>query len=399
MPHDTCELQSLHYSVCTPANSPPPAPPPPPSIPPPSRGWIVGRPGWSCFAACAEIGLACVEADLDAHVYDVDSSAGIVWLLDELGTDSRASACHEQRQYHDTAAPYFTSRACAFAHDASASGLEVGDLGKPHETALSCGATVVAKTAVYSETPSRLCYCSIAPPPPPVRLIGALSLGTSRCLARLSQRSESLAGCDLSYVSLGAFDLSNTNLRGVNLRGADLHMATLQSADLKLAVLDHANLAGANLNGAALEFARMEWVTAAAASFRGADLSRASAAYADLTGSDLTHAVLHGTDLTHAVLIAASLADVVADGTRMTNADLRAANLYKARLVDAAADGARFDDAACGSMRVEESSLLAASFRGAELTGARFDRYTSLEFAMFDQQLEHIPRTDELGVG
>ena len=62
-------------------------------------------------------------------------------------------------------------------------------------------------------------------------------------------------------------------------------------------------------------------------------------------------------------------------------------------------DADTIDDAACGSMRVEESSLLAASFRGAELTGARFDRYTSLEFAMFDQQLEHIPRTDELGVG
>ena len=334
-------------------------------------------------------------------MYDVDSSAGLVWLLDELGTDSRASACHEQRQYHDTAAPYFTSRACAFAHDASASGLEVGDLGKPHETALSCGATVVAKTAVYSETPSRLCYCSIAPPPPPMRLIGALStlfdrnakltrdaeesLDFESCLIRLLH-GKVVTGCDLSYVSLREIDLSHADLRGVNLRGADLNMATLRHARLSYAVLDHANLAGANLNGAALEFARMEWVTAAAASFRGADLSRASAAYADLTGSDLTHAVLHGTDLTHAVLIAASLADVVADGTRMTNADLRSANLYKARLIDAAADGARFDDAACGSMRVEESSLLAASFRGAELTGARFDRYTSLEFAQFDQE-------------
>jgi uncharacterized protein YjbI with pentapeptide repeats len=105
-------------------------------------------------------------------------------------------------------------------------------------------------------------------------------------------RSKTLAGLNLSGVSLLQGMLSAANLEGANLVEAELIGANLTNANLKRANLTSADFTGANLTGA---------------DFTGANLTGADFTGANLTGADFTGANLNSVQFTQACLLNATL--------------------------------------------------------------------------------------------
>jgi hypothetical protein len=105
-------------------------------------------------------------------------------------------------------------------------------------------------------------------------------------------RSKTLAGLNLSGVSLLQGMLSEANLEGANLVEAELIGANLTGANLQRANLTSADFTGANLTSANLT---------------GANLTGANLTGANLTGANLTGANLNSVQFTQACLLNAIL--------------------------------------------------------------------------------------------
>ena len=151
-----------------------------------------------------------------------------------------------------------------------------------------------------------------------------------------------MSGLDLQGVDLTSAVLTGANLERSNLRGAILTNADLSGADLEQADLTDANLTGANLRGANLHRA-----TLTAAILRGADLCPKSVGggAASVTDIDATPTMLTEAKLERAILCNAKLTGCDFSGADMAEADLAGADLTGAVMLGADLHGARFDGA------------------------------------------------------
>jgi hypothetical protein len=132
-----------------------------PSPPPPDlAAWAIGAPLQSCTAACAALGLACVESEMHARNGDVDSSAEVKSLIAALGGSTTSGDCSTGLSGKNQ--PLFHANWC----------------GSPPED--RDPSTVNCTSAPSgSNNPQRLCWCSNAPPPPPPAVGAAAPVSAS----------------------------------------------------------------------------------------------------------------------------------------------------------------------------------------------------------------------------
>ncbi len=146
---------------------------------------------------------------------------------------------------------------------------------------------------------------------------------------------------------LAGRDLTGQDLRAVDLTDCDLTGATLSGADLTGACLFRARLDEASFTGAKLIGADLRETTGARCGFGGTDLSQA-----DLTGADLPYATFTRANLTNACAIAADLPHARFMNANLTGTDLQRANLEQAVLIQSDAHSASFRDANLRGARI-----------------------------------------------
>jgi hypothetical protein len=123
----------------------------------------------------------------------------------------------------------------------------------------------------------------------------------------LRTRNKTLAGINLSGISLLQVMLAGANLEGTNLFDAELIGANFSGANLQRSNLQQANLTGANLSGANLQQATLIGANLTGANLTGANLTGVSFNCVNLTNTCLFNATLNDADKEFASLNGALL--------------------------------------------------------------------------------------------
>lgn len=166
------------------------------------------------------------------------------------------------------------------------------------------------------------------------------------------QEGQSLAGRDLTDVSMANFDFSGMDLREINFEQADL--AGCQFND--------ANLSGANLLGAKLDCADFSGATLC-----DANLSQSQCAGVKFDGSNLQGAMLVGANFTGASLRNVNMSQAIASKAILTCADLAHSELTKTILVKITGRESIWHHANLNKTVLANADIKAADFTGASL--------------------------------
>ena len=167
---------------------------------------------------------------------------------------------------------------------------------------------------------------------------------------------------DLTNIEIQFGDLTGADFRGINLSGSNLSRMTLDGADFQNAVVVDgrigASLDGADFRGANLTNTLLNYDPVSSIDFRGANLTKASFEGTSLVNADLTDAVVYGTRLS----------------VENSPQDLTKEQLYST---------ASYKSGMLGPITLA-GDMQGWDFGNQDLSGARFERDSNLEGALWD---------------
>jgi uncharacterized protein YjbI with pentapeptide repeats len=205
---------------------------------------------------------------------------------------------------------------------------------------------------------------------------------TDTIFQNLSPATFSLNQVDITNAMLGCSILNTPgckNFSGLDLTGSNLTDVNLTGANLFQAKLDHAAM-----NGIVLRNANLKYATLTCAQFYGStpngNCKTAPPSSSDPKhAADLTQATLGNANFSNAILDSATLAGASLAGVTFRGASFRAATFESAGSIGAAIIlGGDYTDA-----NFENAHLNSVTFGNVILTGALFDKNTTLDGTIF----------------
>jgi len=224
--------------------------------------------------------------------------------------------------------------------------------------------------------------------------------GSAARMGRLEVVRLKSHGLNCRESSLLDADLSGLELSGMDFSGAMLSGATFVGATLRNTKFDRCVLVGANFTGADLSGASFSMASVGDATFDAAMLNSVNAVGADFSGGSLVDAVLEGADLSMANFSKANLKNtrliaIVATKVDFTGASLVRASLAGAKLLEAVFSGADLSEAdlsksTCIKANFDVAKLHKAGFQGADLSSSSAGEGTAATQADFrDSSFDH----------
>jgi uncharacterized protein YjbI with pentapeptide repeats len=233
-------------------------------------------------------------------------------------------------------------------------------------------------------------------PPPDIPIPEeGMPRGPRQVLDRQGLIARHAAGESARWTSLTGQDLSGLDLHGMDLRDAILSKCLLRGADLQGANLTGCALEECDLDGARLaktRFERTQWkdCRAVKASLAGADFSLArlektAFTQADLNASIWTQAQAKGCDFDKAILRQAEGREARYTSCRFAAVDATESRFPKALFDQCSLEGTLLEGAALERATLVACAAGGARFDGAQLTGFRTLKGTSLRDANFNK--------------
>jgi uncharacterized protein YjbI with pentapeptide repeats len=161
-------------------------------------------------------------------------------------------------------------------------------------------------------------------------------------LAMSTLHETDFTGANLTSAQVFRSDLTNSILVNATLDGAALEQSTLKNADLSGVTAKRVNLFRSEMSGVRLTAGNLADANLAQVIAQGARMSTASLTHADLTGADLRNSDLSGADLSFANLAGANLT-----GVNFTGANLTGTVMWLADINGASFNGAVFSRTTC----------------------------------------------------
>jgi uncharacterized protein YjbI with pentapeptide repeats len=205
---------------------------------------------------------------------------------------------------------------------------------------------------------------------------------TDTIFQNLSPAAFSLNQVDITNAMLGCTTLNTPgckNFSGIDLTGANLTDVNLTGANLFQAKLDHAAM-----NGIILKNANLKYATLTCAQFYGST-PNSNCKIAPPSSSDAKHAA----DLTQATLGNADFSNATMDSAKLTGASLAGVTFRGTSFIGATFQSAGSIGAASilggdyTGANFETASLNSVTFGNVILTGALFDKNTTLDGTIF----------------